>query len=220
MRTFKAVEHRLEFVRHLNGVDFYNDSKATSVDATLKALDAFPGGLWVILGGKDKGLDYTVLRAPLAAKAHAALLIGAAAAKIAAQLERRGAAGAGGNAGERRALRVRARATGRYRSAGAGLRQLRPIQELRASRPGFQKPRTATGAAQTNMAQRLKTDWTLFGTTIGMVAFGAVILYSASSVIAELKFGSSWHFVLRQGLWLVPSLLLMIFSAGSLAFVT
>jgi len=86
VRTFKAVEHRLEFVRNLNGVDFYNDSKATSVDATLKALDAFPGGLWVILGGKDKGLDYTVLRAPLAAKAHAALLIGAAAPKIAEQL--------------------------------------------------------------------------------------------------------------------------------------
>ena len=86
VRTFKAVEHRLEFVRNLNGVDFYNDSKATSVDATLKALDAFSGGLWVILGGKDKGLDYTVLRAPLAAKAHAALLIGAAAPKIGEQL--------------------------------------------------------------------------------------------------------------------------------------
>jgi UDP-N-acetylmuramoylalanine--D-glutamate ligase len=87
VRTFKAVEHRLEFVRNLNGVDFYNDSKATSVDATLKALDAFPGGLWVILGGKDKGLDYTALRAPLSAKAHAALLIGAAAPKIADQLQ-------------------------------------------------------------------------------------------------------------------------------------
>lgn len=86
VRTFQAVEHRLEFVRNLNGVDFYNDSKATSVDATLKALDAFSGGLWVILGGKDKGLDYTVLRAPLAAKARAALLIGAAAAKIADQI--------------------------------------------------------------------------------------------------------------------------------------
>jgi len=61
------------------------------------------------------------------------------------------------------------------------------------------------------MAQKLKTDWTLFGTTIGMAAFGVVILYSASSVIAELKFGSSWHFVLRQGLWMVPSLLLMMF---------
>ncbi len=86
VRTFQAVEHRLEFVRNLNGVDYYNDSKATSVDATLKALDAFPGNVWVILGGKDKGLDYATLRAPLAAKAHAALLIGAAAEKIAGQL--------------------------------------------------------------------------------------------------------------------------------------
>jgi UDP-N-acetylmuramoylalanine--D-glutamate ligase len=87
VRSFRAVEHRLEFVRNLSGIDFYNDSKATSVDATLKALDAFHGGLWIILGGKDKGLDYTLLREPLAAKAHAALLIGAAAGKIAAALE-------------------------------------------------------------------------------------------------------------------------------------
>jgi UDP-N-acetylmuramoylalanine--D-glutamate ligase len=87
VRTFRAVEHRLEFVRSLSGVEFFNDSKATSVDATLKALDAFPGGLWVILGGKDKGLEYTALRQPLAAKAHAALLIGAAAPKIADQLQ-------------------------------------------------------------------------------------------------------------------------------------
>lgn len=86
VRTFKAVEHRLEFVRNVSGIDFYNDSKATSVDATLKALEAFPGGLWVILGGKDKGLDYAALREPLAAKAHAVLLIGAAAPKIAGQI--------------------------------------------------------------------------------------------------------------------------------------
>jgi UDP-N-acetylmuramoylalanine--D-glutamate ligase len=87
VRTFRAVEHRLEFVRNVSGVDFYNDSKATSVDATLKAVDAFPGNLWVILGGKDKGLDYAALREPLAEKARAALLIGAAAPKIAAQLD-------------------------------------------------------------------------------------------------------------------------------------
>jgi UDP-N-acetylmuramoylalanine--D-glutamate ligase len=86
VRTFRAVEHRLEFVRNVHGIDFYNDSKATSVDATLKALEAFPGNVWVILGGKDKGLDYAPLRAPLAAKARAALLIGAAAGKIAGQL--------------------------------------------------------------------------------------------------------------------------------------
>ena len=82
VRTFPGVEHRIEFVRKLGGVDFYNDSKATNVDATMKAIDAFGGGLWIILGGKDKGSDYTVLRDPLRAKAKAALLVGAAAAKI------------------------------------------------------------------------------------------------------------------------------------------
>ncbi len=87
VRTFRAVEHRLEFVRNVSGVDFYNDSKATNVDATLKALDAFAGGLWVILGGKDKGSDYTVLRQPLTQKARGVMLIGAAAAKIRGQID-------------------------------------------------------------------------------------------------------------------------------------
>ncbi len=86
VKTFQAVEHRLEFVAERNGVRFYNDSKATSVDATMKALESFPGGLWVILCGKDKGSDYTVLRDLLHAKARAALLIGAAAEKIATQI--------------------------------------------------------------------------------------------------------------------------------------
>ncbi|MGH9413240.1 MAG: UDP-N-acetylmuramoyl-L-alanine--D-glutamate ligase, partial [Terriglobales bacterium] len=57
--TFQAVEHRLEFVATIQGVAYYNDSKATNVDATLKALASFPRGIWVILGGKDKGSDYT-----------------------------------------------------------------------------------------------------------------------------------------------------------------
>jgi UDP-N-acetylmuramoylalanine--D-glutamate ligase len=87
VRTFKAVEHRLEFVRNVNGVDYYNDSKATSVDATLKAMDAFPGKLWVILGGKDKGSDYTLLRNSLHSKARAALLIGAASSIIRSQIK-------------------------------------------------------------------------------------------------------------------------------------
>jgi UDP-N-acetylmuramoylalanine--D-glutamate ligase len=86
VRTFPGVEHRIEFVREIGGVQYYNDSKATNVDATLKAIDAFEGGLWIILGGKDKGSDYTPLRAPLAQKARAALLIGAAAEKIASQI--------------------------------------------------------------------------------------------------------------------------------------
>ncbi len=84
--SFSGVEHRIEFVRNRGGVDYYNDSKATSVDAALKAVDAFSGRLWIILGGKDKGSDYTPLRNPLQEKARAALLIGAAAPKIASQL--------------------------------------------------------------------------------------------------------------------------------------
>jgi UDP-N-acetylmuramoylalanine--D-glutamate ligase len=87
VRMFAGVEHRLEFVAEIGGVDYYNDSKATNVDATLKAIDAFPGGLLIILGGKDKGSDYTLLREALKRKAKLALVIGAAAEKIAAQIE-------------------------------------------------------------------------------------------------------------------------------------
>jgi UDP-N-acetylmuramoylalanine--D-glutamate ligase len=87
VRSFAGVEHRLEFVAEVGGVRYFNDSKATNVDATLKALDAFPGRILIILGGKDKGSDYTVLRKPLREKAILALLIGAAADKIEKQIE-------------------------------------------------------------------------------------------------------------------------------------
>lgn len=87
VRSFKAVEHRLEFVARIRGVDYFNDSKATNVDATIKALEAFPGGLWVILGGKDKNSDYNVLAPLLQQRARGVLLIGAASEKIASHLE-------------------------------------------------------------------------------------------------------------------------------------
>jgi len=86
VKSFAGVEHRLEFVADIRGVRYYNDSKATNVDATLKALDAFPGRILVILGGKDKGSDYTVLQKPLRERAILALLIGAAADKIEKQI--------------------------------------------------------------------------------------------------------------------------------------
>jgi UDP-N-acetylmuramoylalanine--D-glutamate ligase len=88
VRSFAGVEHRLEFVSEIGGVRYFNDSKATNVDATLKALEAFPGHILVILGGKDKGSDYTVLQKPLHEKAILALLIGAASEKIEKQLAR------------------------------------------------------------------------------------------------------------------------------------
>jgi UDP-N-acetylmuramoylalanine--D-glutamate ligase len=83
---FHAVEHRLEYVATLNGVEFYNDSKATNVDATAKAIEAFPGGIHLILGGKDKNSDYTQLAPLLRERVRAVYTIGAAAAKIESHL--------------------------------------------------------------------------------------------------------------------------------------
>lgn len=86
VKSFRGVEHRLEFVAEVGGVSYYNDSKATNVDAALKAIEAFPGSLLVILGGKDKGSPYAPLREPLRSRAKATFLIGAAGDKIAADL--------------------------------------------------------------------------------------------------------------------------------------
>jgi UDP-N-acetylmuramoylalanine--D-glutamate ligase len=83
---FQAVEHRLEYVATLHGVEFYNDSKATNVDATAKALAAFSNGIHLILGGKDKGSDYTTLSQLLRERVRAVYTIGTAAAKIESQL--------------------------------------------------------------------------------------------------------------------------------------
>ena len=87
VREFRAVEHRLELTATINGVTFYNDSKATNVDATVKALESFPGNIHIILGGKDKGSDYSVLNPLLRERVKRVYLIGAAADKIASQVQ-------------------------------------------------------------------------------------------------------------------------------------
>jgi UDP-N-acetylmuramoylalanine--D-glutamate ligase len=86
VRGFKAVEHRLEFVARFAGIDYYNDSKATNVDATIKALESFPANIHLILGGKDKGSDYTVLHELLRQRVKRVYTIGAAAPKIESQI--------------------------------------------------------------------------------------------------------------------------------------
>jgi UDP-N-acetylmuramoylalanine--D-glutamate ligase len=86
VEKFQAVEHRLEYVATHNGVEFYNDSKATNVDATSKAVAAFSGGIHLILGGKDKGSDYTQLAELLRERVNAVYTIGSAAAKIESHL--------------------------------------------------------------------------------------------------------------------------------------
>ena len=81
-RSFAGVEHRLEWVRELNGVTFYNDSKATNMDSAAQALQAFTEPLIVIMGGKDKGADFGVLQPLVSDKVRLLVLLGAAAEKI------------------------------------------------------------------------------------------------------------------------------------------
>jgi UDP-N-acetylmuramoylalanine--D-glutamate ligase len=93
--NFKAVEHRLEYVATVRGVEYYNDSKATNVDATIKALESFQSGIHLILGGKDKGSDYGALNPLLKERVKRVFTIGAAAAKIESQITGAAVTGAG-----------------------------------------------------------------------------------------------------------------------------
>jgi UDP-N-acetylmuramoylalanine--D-glutamate ligase len=87
-RSFRGLPHRTELVRVLRGVTYYDDSKGTNVDATLKSLEGFPDGtVHLILGGKEKGDDFRRLAPIVHAKTRRVLTIGAAGDRIATALE-------------------------------------------------------------------------------------------------------------------------------------
>lgn len=85
-RTFSGVEHRLEHVRQVDGIDFYNDSKATNVEAACKALQSFDQPLIVIMGGRDKGGDFGALKPLVSERVRLLIVIGEASSKILAAL--------------------------------------------------------------------------------------------------------------------------------------
>ncbi|MBM4169774.1 MAG: UDP-N-acetylmuramoyl-L-alanine--D-glutamate ligase [Ignavibacteria bacterium] len=82
LRNFKGVEHRLEFVREVDGVRYINDSKATNVDSVWYALQAFKEPIVLLLGGRDKGNDYTRLASVVADRVKTIIAIGESAAKV------------------------------------------------------------------------------------------------------------------------------------------
>ncbi len=82
IREFRGLEHRLEDVLTVRGVRFVNDSKATTVDATLKALASFDRPVVLILGGRGKGGDFSPLRPEVKKRARSVVLVGEAADKI------------------------------------------------------------------------------------------------------------------------------------------
>lgn len=76
VETFKPLPHRIEFVKEVNGVVFFNDSKATTVQAVARALESFDGKVFLILGGINKGGDFSVLKDLLREKVKKVFLIG------------------------------------------------------------------------------------------------------------------------------------------------
>jgi len=91
LKSFPGVEHRIEFVTSINGVEFYNDSKATNPDSTLVALETFKGkGLILILGGKDKGTDLSLLCKKVKESVEEVVLVGEAAERFKKALEKVG----------------------------------------------------------------------------------------------------------------------------------
>ncbi|HKJ45833.1 MAG TPA: UDP-N-acetylmuramoyl-L-alanine--D-glutamate ligase [Balneolales bacterium] len=87
LMNFEGVEHRLEFVRELDGVRYINDSKATNVNAVWYALDSFQMPMVLIMGGRDKGNDYSELANMLRQKVHTIVAIGEGKDQIQKQLE-------------------------------------------------------------------------------------------------------------------------------------
>jgi len=82
IKSFRGLEHRLEKVRTIRGVDFYDDSKATNVDATSKSIQSFDRNIILILGGRDKGGDFKKLRKPIKENVKRIILLGEAKEKI------------------------------------------------------------------------------------------------------------------------------------------
>ncbi len=86
LKSFTGVEHRLEMVREVDGVKYINDSKATNINAVWFALDSFQVPLTLILGGRDKGNDYSELESQIQKKVHTIIAIGESKDRIEEQL--------------------------------------------------------------------------------------------------------------------------------------
>ncbi len=138
LEDFEGVEHRLEYVATVNGVRYINDSKATNVNSCWYALESMPKGVVLILGGKDKGNDYTD-RASRKGEGEGHRVHGQGQCQAARFLHWQGRCHIRHplTAGCRRHL-CRYSRIGRHGAAVALLCKLRPVQQLRGSRPSVQ----------------------------------------------------------------------------------
>ena len=179
-----------------------NDSKATNVAAALKALAAYEDDpVHLILGGSRKGEDFAPLAAAIGPNVKSVHVIGETAGELAAAIPQAEQAGdlAGALGRDRAAAR-------RRRAAFAGLRELRPVPRLRRARRGIQE----AGAEPVRVKRGQLDSSVLILVTLGLVAFGLVMVYSATSASAALANGDPAYYLKRQAIYAVLGLALMV----------
>ena len=142
VESFTGLEHALEPVAVVDGVSFVNDSKATNVEAAQRAIESFETGLVVIMGGRFKSGDFSLLRDPLRSRDAKVVAIGEATSMIERALDGAVPVEAVANAGGGGEARIRAGAGAGFRrrsAACAGVRELRHVPRLRGTRPCVQE---------------------------------------------------------------------------------
>ncbi len=189
------MPHRLELVAEIGGVRFVNDSKATNTAAARRALASYDVPLHVILGGSRKGESFDELARELHGRAY---LIGETAEELAEALDRAGVPYV--RCGDLESAVSAAAATarsGRGRPALAGVRELRPVPRLRAAGRGIQE----AGAEPIRVKRGHLESNVLVLVTLALVAFGMVMVYSATSASATIGGGNPAYYLKRQAIF-------------------
>ena len=205
LRDFAAPAHRLEDVRELRGVRYVNDSKATNVEATLQALASFDAPLHVILGGSLKGADFAPLAAAARARRERRLPDRRGRARAAARVRRQRASSWS------TAARSRAPSSSppRWRPTGdvvllspacASYDQFRDYEER-----GDALPRARRGArvSSATRAQARGAEQLLVIVSMALVAFGVVMVYSASASFTLLEHHAVYAVIGLAALWVL-----------------
>ena len=148
VESFTGLEHALEPVAVVRGVRFVNDSKATNIEAAKQAIEAFDRGLVVIMGGRFKSGDFTLLREPLRSRGATVVAIGEATPLIREALDGVVPVHSGSDAVGGGSARVRSRARRWHGRAGARVRKLRHVPRLCGTGTDVQKGSDGVGGGE------------------------------------------------------------------------
>ena len=194
----------------MRGVTYVNDSKATNTAAAKRALASYPDRpLRVIMGGSLKGESFEPLAAAMGPNMRAVYLIGQAADDLEAALAGVVAVVRCGDLESAIERASREAERGRRRPAVAGLRELRPVPELRASRRGV----PPSGAEPGGVKRAQLESNVLVLVTLALTAFGLVMVYSATSVRAADGNGQPMYYLTRQAIFAVVGIVVLVAAA-------